>query len=97
VHVEDVLSSTFEYVYLKDSSQFSNDDNIIIIISNITFSVEADIINYFMTINDTCEILPTPIKSSAAFKVCFDKSGNRFELLGIVSSDIELHTECDEE
>lgn len=34
--------STFEYVYLKDSSQFSNDN---IIISNITFSVEADIKN----------------------------------------------------
>lgn len=95
MHVEDVLSSTFEYVYLKDSSKFSNDDNIII--SNITFSVEADIINDFMTINDTCEILPTPIKSSAAFKGCFDKSGNRFELLGNVSSDIELHAECDEE
>lgn len=48
MHVEDVLSSTCEYVYLKDSSQFSNDDNnniIIIIISNITFSVEADIKN----------------------------------------------------
>lgn len=95
MHAEDVLSSTFEYVYLKDSSQFSNDDNIII--SNITFSVEADIINDFMTINDTCEILPTPIKSSAAFKECFDKSGNRFELLGNVSSDIELHAEWDEE
>ncbi len=80
--------STFEYVYLKDSSQFSNDDNIII--SNITFSVEADTINYCMTINDTFEILPTPIKSSAAFKGCFDKSGNRFELLGNVSSDIEF-------
>lgn len=50
-----------------------------------------------MTINDTYEILPTPIKSSAAFKGCFDKSGNRFELLGNVSSDIELHAECDEE
>lgn len=50
-----------------------------------------------MTINDTCEILPTPIKSSAAFKGCYDKSGNRFELLGNVSSDIELHIECDEE
>lgn len=50
-----------------------------------------------MTINDTCEILPTPIKSSAAFKVCFDKSGNRFELLGNVSFDIELHAEWDEE
>ena len=95
MHVEDVLSSTFEYVYLKDSSKFSNDDNIII--SNITFSVEADIINDFMTINDTCEILPTPIKSSAAFKGCFDKSGNWFELLGNVSFDIELHAECDEE
>lgn len=45
MHVEDVLSSTCEYVYLKDSSQFSNDNNNIIIISNITFSVEADIKN----------------------------------------------------
>lgn len=78
-------------VYSKDRSQSSNNDNITI--SNITFSLEIDIKNYCMTINDTFESLPTPIKLGATFNGWYDENGTQYTSLSEISADIELHAE----